>query len=512
MAEAKIDMSAADRNVLALIQQIAKGFDKIAEAQGKVEVRSKEVSKTSESGFDKMVTGGARALASWAGISSAVGAAASAIRLATADYEHFNQQIERSRQAALNIAPAHTQAALSFTPDASAKSFADIEKQVQGISEGQKIPQATVYQLSSAALGDRGTLSNAQAMSAVGSTLNLAPNLPADEQAYITRAMLGLMNTYGLSADEAKGLVLQGAAEHKVGTAEYAKNVVPTIKNIGNMGGTMQEGFALTAGMANAMGDAFGRESSTGAETLVGQVKEATERFADMRGKSFDERLAFLNSNDPRGIQTRLGLTGVNDKDAAKYGRFQKGSLTGSQGAEATMLSILNQQGEGWNQYQDSRSKAVDPATAAKFAASKEAEMRSSRVQRLARADLASQAEVEAIQMEGTRAEQGQQKKTFEDLLTEQTALGPLDRTNARFRMWAKTKLSGMGEGEAGAKVFRQMKEDTDLAPRALFGDESAVRAIESLERAAQAMERGSERLNPGPVPNGPPPLTSGAK
>lgn len=509
--EAKVELSGQDRNLLPLIKEVAKGFAGIEELMGRVESKSKQTAKTSQDGFEKMISGAARAALSFAGIGSAAAAAGTAIRLATADYEHFNQQIERSRNAALNIAPAQTQAALSFTPDASAKSFDDIRRQVESISNDLKVPQATVYRLSSEALGDRGTLSNAQAMSAVPSALRLAPNLEAGDQANITKAMLGMMNTYGLSPEEAKGLILQGAAEHKVGLAEYSTHVAPAIKNMGNMGATLQEAFSLPSGMANAMGDKFGRESSTGSESLLSQVVEATERFPEMRGKGLMDRLNFLNSQDQRGIQARLGLTGVFDKDAIKYGRFEKGSLSMGQGAFASGISILNQQGEAWNQFRDAYSKAPDPATAAKFAASKEEEIGSLRIQKIARADLAAAKAIEDKQLEGDRAESGVEKKTFDQLLDEQVGIGPMDRFRARAAKWVRTSMMGMGEAEAGADVFRHMQEQTHLQVAASKGDETAKQILASLEKATQYLNETAQSMR-GPQPNGPPMPVPGGK
>lgn len=212
----------------------------------------------------------------YAGITSAATAMATAIRLATANQEALNAQMERARQTAVTAAGGQLNAALSFTPDSSMQNFAAVDERAKAIADRYKVPLAKVYELGSTTMGAKGTATNAAAWEAAESALRLAPNLGTDQQQPIARATLGLMNTYKMDADTAKGMMIQGAAEHNVDIPQYAQFVVPSIKNLGNMGASPQEAFALTSGLANAQLDPYGRESSTGSEGMMRQLVEST--------------------------------------------------------------------------------------------------------------------------------------------------------------------------------------------------------------------------------------------
>jgi hypothetical protein len=151
-----------------------------------------------------------------------------------------------------------------------------------------------------------------------------------------------------------------------------------------------------------------------------------------MRGKGLDEMLRFLQ-NDQRGIQVRRKLLGVMDKDAAKVGLTRPGTLALGSSVETNAMSIINGVGEGWQQYQDARRNAVDPAKAAAMVRAKEAEIGGLELQQVARSDLASQRAIEIEQLQSGRAQAGVDKKTFDELIDELPAehFGPLDRATA---------------------------------------------------------------------------------
>jgi hypothetical protein len=492
--QAIIEVSAQDRGALPLIQELAKGMKGIEDAILRTEAASKKSEKSVSDDFSKMAQGGAKFAMSFLGIVSGAQAAQTAVRILAADYEHLNQQIERSRQTALSVSGGNLNANLSFTPDESMKSFNDVDARVNKIADQYKVPRKKVYELASTTMGARGTASNATALDAAESALRLAPNLDTAQQQAIARSTLGLMNTYKIDADTAKGMMIQGAAEHNVDLAQYAQFVVPGIKNLGNMGATAQEAFSLTAGLANAQLDPYGRESTTASEGFMMQLREATARFPEMRGKSMDDMLKFMQT-DPRGIRTRLGMTGVMDKDAAKYGVTRKGTLAMPSSAEINAISILQGSGEGWDQYQDARSKAVNPANAAAVVRAKEAEIASQDLQKIARADLEREYEVETKQLEAGRAAAGVSNLTFDQLLDENDNLGWMDRKIARAGYYMRRKVMGQSEGTAGAAELRGIGA-RNYKNRAEAGDAEAQKSLESLERSAQSLERIERRMD----------------
>jgi hypothetical protein len=104
MAEARIDMSAADRNVLTLIQQISGGFDKIVASMERTEKRSASLQQSTDRMFSS-IGSGVRGFAADVG-RLAIGLAGiqSAGAMIMAEYDKFKQKLANSAQVGTTFA------------------------------------------------------------------------------------------------------------------------------------------------------------------------------------------------------------------------------------------------------------------------------------------------------------------------------------------------------------------------------------------------------------------------
>ena len=135
-----------------------------------------------------------------------------------------------------------------------------------------------VAQAISTAFSARGATNKEQAQEAVTATsaaLRYAPELSAQESAFVAGAGIDMSKRFGYTPEQAIGYVQNvGGLARVTDLPMLAKNVVPAVNNLSQFGNTAQESGSLVAAMTQGIGDKFGEMTGTAAVQLAKQIRD----------------------------------------------------------------------------------------------------------------------------------------------------------------------------------------------------------------------------------------------
>jgi len=524
MAEAKIDFSSTDRNVLAFIQSISGGFDKLVAQQIKMEEASKKTAKTTEEGFGRMqsaVGGAVRDLASlatgWLSVNGAISLVASNIQRV----EELNK---RAASAAIGAAEGQRQTVMAFNPDATVPNVGALMGQAERIAKQQGVPVSKVFQVLPSALSAKGGLDNQSALTAAGTAMGLAPNAPAAEMNLLTGAAFDLMGATGGTAEQGIGSVIAGMQTSRVTSpAAYSQNVVGGIKQLVGMGYSLQEAIALTSAVSTGAGDATGSMSTTAGVQFGQQIKKNTNTLPGMQGAGLKARLDALQGT-PDGQRIMAQLAGSLGSQVEAGTDTKSGTLTGEAKAYTSLLQILEGKGEGAGLFAGNLQKIPGIEGMDEVYTAKKAELAGLDLQQMARSEEKAAGAVESWKLKGRHKYSGQAAERFDQLLKDIPGTSWTENMSAKAAYMTDVHMMGENEAETGAAIFRQgatgmlfsggekSRTPDDLSQTERDKYDKLLEASQLMLDVAKMQRDNIMREQTTPTPNGPPPLTSGAK
>jgi hypothetical protein len=245
------------------------------------------------------------------------------VALLRTEIQEFREAQKTSADKQLEVAPMQRAAILNLGDDPT-MSPEQLNVRADALSKQRKLPLAKVYDILSNTLSSRGALTSEDAIKAADVAAEASPYAGTTE---IAGSVLDMQNRYGGSAEQMMGINLGTQQASRVkDTASFAKNVVPTIVQLGGFGDSVEESSRLVAALSTAMNDLEGRQSSTAAEQLAKQLAIA---LPDQ--KNTTERFKFLQTE--AGAKDRTKLFGD--------GKGKKGTLSFESGAYVAMNELV---------------------------------------------------------------------------------------------------------------------------------------------------------------------------
>lgn len=244
-----------------------------------------------QAGFTAGGTSGlGQMLSQLTGVGSVVGGLAAAAGVLRSEYENLIESQKTAADKQLDTASAQRSAIFALGDDKDL-SIEDMNKSAEETALKRGISKKRVYEVYANALSARGSLSAAEAIKSSDTALAVAPFEGAME---LGGSLLDMKNRFGGTDRELMGLNLATQQASRVkDAASFAKNVVPTITQLGAYGDTAQTAAAIPAALSTAMNDLEGRQSATASEQLAKQL----EQMFPKQGKNTSERLAYVQNN-----------------------------------------------------------------------------------------------------------------------------------------------------------------------------------------------------------------------
>lgn len=282
-----IEMTADDRDVLRAFQKQQAEILKNQRALMKTGQAGKRAGKEAATGIDKAVSSVKEFASSVVGIGSVVGAIAGAASALQNELDEMRRRQRISRVEASTLAAQARLARMNFEEDKTVQSE-DLEKRFMAIGERTRTDPKLIAAAATDALSAKGSLSNEVALRAVEQAFRIAPGNLGVGRELSGRILDILKVTGGKDPRAAAGFLMnvQGAARvtslRKVGAAG-----VPTITSLRKMGDSTEEGGELFAAMSQMMSDVTGDRSKTATINLAKRLGEFVpeEQAKDERGK-----------------------------------------------------------------------------------------------------------------------------------------------------------------------------------------------------------------------------------
>lgn len=289
----EIKIGGDDADLLRAWQRQIKALDKLDSKMNRLGRSGGKSAQKVKGGFDSALGTLGKFAGAITGIGGVVGGISLAARQLFVEFQRIKelQQTDASRQIEFeqSLVQAVRNAAGLFTGQEVKQIALDLEKET-GVSP-TKIAKAI-----SSALSARGATNREQAQEAIDATssaLSYAPELSADEAAFVAGAGIDISKRFGFTPDQALGFMQNiGGLSRTTDLQKLAKNVVPAVNNLAQYGNTGQEAGSLVTALTQGIGDDTGEMTGTAAVRLAQQIKDRGI------GSSTAEGISILQ-NDP---------------------------------------------------------------------------------------------------------------------------------------------------------------------------------------------------------------------
>ncbi|MEQ8636912.1 hypothetical protein [Gimesia maris] len=273
--EVNIKITGDDRDMLMTWQrqntEILKNQQRI-ERLGRAGKRSGEQVK---GGFDSALGTFGKFAGAITGVGGVIGGVALAARQLLAEFERIKelQKTDADKQVEFeqSLVQAVRNAGGLFDGDEIKQIALDLEKDT-GV-QPVKIAEAI-----SSALSARGPTTKKQAQEAIDATkaaLRYAPELNAEESAFLAGAGIDTSKRYGFSPEESIGFLQNvGSLARVTDLNSLAQNVAPAVNNLSQFGNSPQEAGSLVSAVTQGVGDFSGRMSGTAVIQLAKQLRD----------------------------------------------------------------------------------------------------------------------------------------------------------------------------------------------------------------------------------------------
>jgi len=155
---------------------------------------------------------------------------------------------------------------------------AEIKDIALGLEKETGVAPVKIAEAISSALSARGATNKGQAQEAIDATrasLKFAPELSAENSAFVAGAGIDISKRFGFDPEESIGFLQNvGSLARVTDLNSLAQNVAPAVNNLSQFGNTGQEAGSLVSAITQGVGDFTGRMSGTAAVQLAKQIRD----------------------------------------------------------------------------------------------------------------------------------------------------------------------------------------------------------------------------------------------
>lgn len=268
-------MSGDDRDILMMWHRQNNEIIKNQQKLFKLGRIGKQAGAQVKGGFDSALGTFGKFAGAVTGIGGVVGGVALAARQLLTEFQRIKelQQTDADKQVEFEqtLVQAVRNAGGLFGAEEIKKIALDLEKDT-GV-QPVKIAEAI-----SSALSARGPTTKAQAQEAIDATaaaLKYAPELSAEDSAFLAGAGIDTSKRFGFSPEESLGFLQNvGSLARVTDLNSLAQNVAPAVNNLSQFGNSPQEAGSLVSAVTQGVGDFSGRMSGTAVIQLAKQLRD----------------------------------------------------------------------------------------------------------------------------------------------------------------------------------------------------------------------------------------------
>lgn len=325
-----IKVTGDDRDVLTMWQRQLAEISKQQQKLASLGASGKRSARQVKTGFDSALGTLGKFTAAITGVGGVVGGISLAARQLFVEFQRIKelQQTDADKQVQFE------QSLVQAVRNAGGLLKGEEVKQIAlNLEKETGVAPAKIADAISSALSARGPTNKAQAQEAIKATsaaLRYAPELSAEESAYLAGAGIDVSKRYGFNPEQSIGFLQNvGSLARITNLNDLAQNVAPAVNNLSQFGNTPQQAGSLVSAVTQGVGDFTGRMSGTAVVQLAKQLRDRGV------GTSTAEGISILQ-NDPELRKKFLEGGRFNGE------KFPKASFEAK--ADPTIRDLLNPQ------------------------------------------------------------------------------------------------------------------------------------------------------------------------
>lgn len=361
MSEAKVEMSAIDRQVLETLKSIAGGFDRIVAAQMKVEDQSKQTAAAGDKLFEKMNSGIASQIKGVAALATSWISVDGAIRLATASYDRYKQQAQSSAEFGQQYAGARSAALLNAPPSMTSDRFDALISRASQISGGRdRVALARAF---APTLSSGSRITPEQQAEFIGLAGRLTIGSDTEMESLANTGVMGAEVLGTNDPRDAIGFMMSGQGSSITPNVnQYGKAAIPVLSAARELGFDPRFALAGHNALQRSAGDIEGSSTATNWIGMMTQMAQLRKPLGLKETAGGNEIFAALQ--DPKNVGILNNLISYTGSDKIqgekKFGAGLRSLVTGGatrQEFDAMMGRIVPlEQGD---QYTDVKLKQI---------------------------------------------------------------------------------------------------------------------------------------------------------
>lgn len=271
----EIKITGDDKDVLSMWQRQLAEVSKQQQKLAGLGAAGKRSARQVKTGFDSAFGTLAKFTTAITGIGGVVGGISLAARQLFVEFQRIKelQQTDADKQVEFeqSLVQAVRNAGGLFQGQEVKQIALDLEKETG-------VAPAKIADAISSALSARGPTNREEAQQAIDATsaaLRYAPELSAEDSAFLAGAGIDVSKRYGFNPEQSLGFLQNvGSLARITNLSDLAQNVAPAVNNLSQFGNNPQEAGSLVSAVTQGVGDFSGRMSGTAVIQLAKQLRD----------------------------------------------------------------------------------------------------------------------------------------------------------------------------------------------------------------------------------------------